>query len=53
MLKHAMTELGVSARANDKICKLARTVADMARSENIAPEHLAEAISYRKPDRKL
>jgi magnesium chelatase family protein len=53
MLKHAMTELGLSARAHDKVCKLARTIADMAGAENIASEHLAEAISYRKLDRKL
>ena len=53
MLKHAMTELGLSARAHDKVCKLARTIADIAGAENIASEHLAEAISYRKLDRKL
>jgi magnesium chelatase family protein len=53
MLKHAMTELGLSARAHDKVCKLARTIADMAGAETIASEHLAEAISYRKLDRKL
>jgi magnesium chelatase family protein len=53
MLKHAMTELGLSARAHDKVCKLARTIADMAGTANIAAEHLAEAISYRKLDRRL
>ena len=53
MLKQAMTEFGLSARAHDKICKMARTIADLAGAEDIQPEHIAEATSFRKLDRKL
>jgi magnesium chelatase family protein len=53
LLKQAMQEFGLSARAHDKICKLARTIADLAGACDIAAEHIAEAISYRKLDRKL
>jgi magnesium chelatase family protein len=53
LLKQAMTELGLSARAHDKVLRIARTIADMESAENIAPHHLAEAIQYRRLDRKL
>jgi magnesium chelatase family protein len=53
LLKQAMTEFGLSARAHDKICKVARTIADLSGAETIAPENIAEAVSYRKLDRKL
>jgi magnesium chelatase family protein len=53
LLKQAMTELGLSARAHDKVLRIGRTIADMEGQENIAPHHLAEAIQYRRLDRKL
>ena len=53
LLKHAMTEFALSARAHDKICKVARTIADLEDADNIKPEHIAEAVSYRKLDREL
>jgi len=53
LLKHAMAEFALSARAHDKICKVARTIADLSTADEIRTEHIAEAISYRKLDRKL
>ncbi|MFC1596575.1 ATP-binding protein [Planctomycetota bacterium] len=53
LLKASMTELGLSARAHDKVLRTARTVADLDGSENIQPVHLNEAVNYRMLDRDL
>jgi magnesium chelatase family protein len=47
LLKAASVQMQLSARAHHRILKLARTIADLAKSESITPVHLAEALQYR------
>ena len=53
MLRHSVEEMGLSARAHDKILRVARTIADVAGDDRINEMHLAEAIGYRSLDRDL
>jgi len=53
IIRHAYNDLQLSARAYQKILKVARTIADLAGSANIAPEHLIEAVDYRSINNRL
>ncbi len=53
IMKSAVNDMGLSARAHDKILRVARTIADLDAADHIRPEHLSEAINYRILDRSL
>ena len=53
LLKNAMTEYNLSARAYDRILKVARTIADLAGAEAISSDHISETIQFRSLDRQL
>ena len=52
LLKNAFTRLNLTARATSRVLKVARTIADLERCDDILAKHVAEAVQYRSLDRK-
>ena len=52
LLEKGMESLGLSARADNRVIKISRTIADLANIANIQPNHIAEALQYRRMDRR-
>ena len=53
LMRTSVNEMGLSARAHDKILRVSRTIADLDASDVIAPAHISEAINYRMLDRQM
>jgi magnesium chelatase family protein len=53
LLRNSIQEMGLSARAHDKVLRVARTIADLDGRADIAPEHVNEAVNYRMLDRQF
>ena len=53
LMRNSVADMGLSARAHDKIIRVSRTIADMDGSDNIHVDHLHEAINYRMLDRQI
>jgi magnesium chelatase family protein len=53
LMKASVNEMGLSARAHDKVLRVSRTIADLDDSETIKLEHLSEAVNYRQLDRQI
>jgi magnesium chelatase family protein len=53
LLRNSIQEMGLSARAHDKVLRVARTIADLDGRADVLPEHVSEAVNYRMLDRQF